>query len=91
MMKKFVLAASLILATNFAMAQAANDCAARAMSKDGKPLAGAARSSFMKKCQADTKAAAHNMCAEKAVSKEGKPLAGAARSSFMKKCVAEAK
>jgi hypothetical protein len=49
------------------------------MSADGKPLAGAAKNSFMKKCKADA-------CAPKAVDKNGKPLAGAAKNSFMKKC-----
>jgi hypothetical protein len=54
-------------------------CASKAMDKNGKPLAGAAKASFMKKCLRQS-------CAEKAVSKDGKPLAGAAKSSFMKKC-----
>jgi hypothetical protein len=54
-------------------------CESKAVSKDGKPLAGAAKTSFMKKCMADT-------CATKAVSQDGKPLSGAAKSSFMKKC-----
>ena len=49
------------------------------MGKDGKPLAGAAKTSYMKKCKEDA-------CAGKAVSKDGKPLAGAAKDSFMKKC-----
>ena len=31
-------------------------CSAKAIGKDGKPLAGAAKTSFMKKCEADTKA-----------------------------------
>jgi len=46
------------------------------MSKDGKPLAGAAKSSFVKKC-----------CEESAVSKDGKPLAGAAKTSHVNKCI----
>lgn len=61
-------------------------CEAKAVSKDGKPLAGAAKASFMKKCEAEAKPS----CEAKAVSKEGKPLAGAAKASFMKKCEAEA-
>jgi hypothetical protein len=36
---------------------AANDCEAKAVSKDGKPLAGAAKAAFMKKC-GDAKPAA---------------------------------
>ena len=34
---------------------AAGDCEAKAVSKDGKPLAGAAKTAFMKKCEADAK------------------------------------
>ena len=45
------------------------------MSKDGKPLTGAAKTSSIKKC-----------CEDAAVSKDGKPLAGAAKASFVKKC-----
>jgi hypothetical protein len=78
MMKKLFLAA--ILST-FALgsAFAQESCETKAVSKDGKPLAGAAKTSFMKKCMADS-------CATKAVSSEGKPLSGAAKNSFMKKC-----
>ncbi len=54
-------------------------CRAQAIGKDGKPLAGAALSSFMKKCVTDA-------CSAKAVDKNGKALAGAAKASFMKKC-----
>jgi hypothetical protein len=52
--------------------------ATKAVSKDGKPLAGAAKASFIKKC-----------CESAAVSKDGKPLAGAAKASFIKKCESE--
>jgi hypothetical protein len=77
-MKKIFLAAIL---TAFALgsAFAQESCETKAVGKDGKPLAGAAKTSFMKKCMADS-------CATKAVSSEGKPLAGAAKTSFMKKC-----
>ena len=61
-----------------AMAQDAS-CETKAMGKDGKPLAGAAKTSFMKKCMAES-------CAAKAVSADGKKLSGAAKTSFMKKC-----
>jgi hypothetical protein len=54
---------------------AAQSCATKAMSKDGKPLTGAAKTSSIKKC-----------CEDAAVSKDGKPLAGAAKASFVKKC-----
>ena len=72
-------------------ATAASDCESKAVSKAGKPLAGAAKASFIKKCEADAKGGAGSGCAEKAMSKDGKPLAGAAKTSFMKKCEADAK
>lgn len=58
-------------------------CEAKAMGKNGKPLAGAAKKAFMKKCESDMAATA---CEGKAMDKNGKPLAGAAKKSFMKKC-----
>lgn len=64
-------------------APATGNCEARAVSKDGKPLSGAAKASFIKKCEGGGAAAS---CEARAVSKEGKPLAGAAKASFMKKC-----
>jgi hypothetical protein len=71
---------------------AAGGCEAKAVGKDGKALAGAAKSSFIKKCEAESKGAdATAACETKAVSKDGKPLAGAAKSAFVKKCVADAK
>ena len=78
MLRKMMLA---VLVTAFAgsAALAQDACESKAMGKDGKPLAGAAKTSFMKKCMADT-------CASKAMSADGKPLAGAAKTSFMKKC-----
>jgi hypothetical protein len=78
-MKKILLAA--IVATFAAGSAFAQDasCDTKAVGKDGKPLAGAAKTSFMKKCMADA-------CATKAVGSDGKPLAGAAKTSFMKKC-----
>jgi hypothetical protein len=78
MMKRIFLAA--IVAT-FAIgsAVAQESCESKAVGKDGKALAGAAKTSFMKKCMTDS-------CAAKAMSSDGKPLAGAAKNSFMKKC-----
>ena len=74
------------------VASAASDCESKAVSKAGKPLVGAAKASFIKKCEADAKGAvAASSCAEKATGKNGKPLAGAAKASFMKKCEADAK
>lgn len=78
MMKRIFVAA--IVATFAAGSAFAEDtCESKAVGKDGKPLAGAAKTSFLKKCKADA-------CAPKAVSADGKPLAGAAKNSFMKKC-----
>jgi hypothetical protein len=54
-------------------------CELHAMDKNGKPLAGAARSSFIKKCKRE-------MCAEKAIGDDGRALTGAAKASFMKNC-----
>ena len=78
MLRKVMLAA---LVATFAggAALAQETCETKAVGKDGKPLAGAAKTSFMKKCMEDT-------CATKAVGSDGKPLAGAAKASFMKKC-----
>lgn len=87
-MQKLIVAA---FVTIFAFgAQIANaDCEANAVSKSGKKLAGAAKTAFMKKCEADgspAAAPAASGCADKAVSKSGKKLAGAAKKAFMKKC-----
>jgi hypothetical protein len=60
-----------------ALAQTA--CETKAVGKDGKPLAGAAKTSFVSKCKKDA-------CEGKAVAGDGKPLTGAAKNSFMKKC-----
>jgi hypothetical protein len=59
------------------MAQDGPACAAKAVGKDGKALAGAAKASSMKKC-----------CETAAVGKDGKKLSGAAKTSFLKKCEA---
>jgi hypothetical protein len=80
MFRKIMLA-GLVVAFAGGAALAQESCDSKAVSKDGKPLAGAAKTSFMKKCMADS-------CATKAVSSEGKPLSGAAKTSFMKKCEA---
>jgi hypothetical protein len=66
-----------------ASAAFAQSCETKAVSKEGKPLSGAAKMSFLKKCKTDA-------CAGKAVSSEGKPLSGAAKASFLKKCWSEA-
>lgn len=73
---------ALILALSFTGAAFAEGptCAASAADKK---LAGAAKTSFMKKCQADAKAACEVQATEK-------KLAGAAKVSFTKKCVKDA-
>ena len=62
-----------------ASAQSMSACEAKAVSKDGKPLSGAAKESSIKKCMRDA-------CEAQAVDKSGKKLAGAAKTSFLKKC-----
>ena len=102
MLNKFVFAAIAgMFAVGMAHAQASastaassaspmGGCEAKAVGKNGKPLAGAAKSSFMKKCQADAMKSAKAGCETKAVGSNGKPLAGAAKASFVKKCEADA-
>ncbi|MBS0529956.1 MAG: hypothetical protein JSS22_11280 [Proteobacteria bacterium] len=60
-----------LFAAGPAFAQSCN-----AVSADGKPLAGAAKASFMKKC-----------CEDNAKSADGKALAGAAKKSSVDKCM----
>ena len=77
-MKRIILAALIMsFAVGSAMAQAT--CESKAISKEGKPLAGAAKTSFVNKCKKDA-------CESKAVSKDGKLLYGAAKKSFIQKC-----
>jgi len=76
-----------IPATPAAAPAGMSHCEAQAIGKNGQPLAGAAKASFIKKCQAAPAAD----CQQKAVSSAGKPLTGAAKASSIKKCEAEAK
>jgi hypothetical protein len=73
-MKRIALA--LLISTFAATGAFAQSCATKAVGKDGKPLAGAAKTSFIKKC-----------CEEAAVSKDGKPLSGAAKTSSINSCM----
>ena len=84
-----VVAAFLAVGAGQAFAQdKAADCTKQAAEKK---LAGAAKNSFIKKCEKDAGAAtASASCEPKAVDKNGKPLAGAAKTSFMKKCSKDA-
>jgi hypothetical protein len=89
-MKRFMIAVAVsAFAVSAAIGPAAGQgapvpgtCEAKAVTKDGKPLAGAARTSFLTKCKRD-------MCAPKAVDSNGKALKGAAKNSFMAKCERE--
>jgi hypothetical protein len=75
-----IIALALTLAFTDAVQAADPTCNAGATEKK---LAGAAKASFLKKCEADAKATCE------AASKE-KKLAGAAKNSFEKKCVTDA-
>ena len=80
-MKRLFIATLLsVFAIGSAMAQEAS-CESKAVGKNGKPLAGAAKTSFIKKCKTEA-------CEPKAVGSDGKKLTGAAKASFMKKCQA---
>ena len=70
-----------VFAIGSALAQ--ETCESKALDKNGKPLAGAALNSFLKKCKREA-------CEPKAVSAEGKKLSGAAKNSFMQKCERDA-
>jgi len=88
-MKRMAIAALVAaFAVGTALAQApapapsGESCEAKAVSKDGKPLSGAAKKSAMAKCKKDA-------CEPKAVGSDVKALKGAAKNSFMKKCISE--
>ena len=83
-MKTVLIAAASILSA--ATAHAADTCASKAVDKNGKPLAGAALTASMNKCQKDAAAA----CDMSAKDKNGKALAGAAKTAYTKKCVSDA-
>jgi hypothetical protein len=82
-MKRLFIAVLLsVFALGSALAQEPT-CESKAVAKDGKPLAGAAKTSFIKKCKKEA-------CEPKAVGSDGKKLTGAAKASFVKKCQAGA-
>jgi hypothetical protein len=84
-MHKFILfVCASLFAANLAFADVS--CDAKAVDKNGKPLKGAAKTSFIKKCEKDSGMAAKSDCASKALDKNGKPLKGAAKNAFIKKC-----
>ena len=82
-MKKLLFVAALaVFASNAAFASPA--CEAQATEKK---LAGAAKTSFLKKCEKDAMAEVQKTCDMQAAEKK---LAGAAKTSFTKKCVKDA-
>ena len=81
-MKRIVIIA-MIAALAISPSMAQETCASKAVDKNGKPLAGAALNSFIKKCKREA-------CLPKAVSAKGKKLSGAAKNSFMRKCARDA-
>ena len=89
-MDKTFLAAAITALSLFAGSAfaASADCEAKALDKNGKALAGAAKTSFMKKCEKDAAAAPSAACATAAADKK---LAGAAKNSFIKKCTTDEK
>jgi hypothetical protein len=80
---KRIFFAAMITALAICPGMAQETCASKAIDKNGKPLAGAALNSFLKKCKREA-------CGPKAVSSEGKKLSGAAKNSFMQKCEKDA-
>ena len=80
-MRRLILTAMIICLA--VVTAAAQSCDTQAVGANGKPLHGAAKMSFVKKCKRDA-------CGSKAVSAEGKPLHGAAKNSFMAKCMRSA-
>ena len=78
-MKRMLLASALL---SFAAAAQATGPTCTVTAGE-KKLAGAAKTSFLKKCETDAKASCDTAAAEK-------KLAGAAKNSFVKKCVTEA-
>jgi hypothetical protein len=84
-MKKILIALSIALSFSVSPVAFANQaaCEAKAVSKDGKPLYGAAKDASIKKCMGGVKDLG---CEAKAVSKDGKPLHGAAKAASIKKC-----
>lgn len=81
-MKIIAIAAAAFFASTAAFA-AGPTCDAQAAEKK---LAGAAKTSFVKKCEKDAAAAATKTCETQAADKK---LAGAAKTSFVKKCVTD--
>jgi hypothetical protein len=78
-LKRLVIVTALLTFTAFAQA-AGPTCTVTA---GDKKLSGAAKNSFMKKCETDAKSTCETQAADK-------KLSGAAKNSFVKKCVGDA-
>ncbi len=87
---RVLLAAALALSASVASIGAHAADAACDTKAAEKKLAGAAKTSFLKKCNADAAAAAPAGNAECDAKAAEKKLHGAAKNSFVKKCVADA-
>lgn len=72
-----------LLASSFSLGALAAEPATCTATAAEKKLAGAAKTAFMKKCEAD----AQTRCEQSAADKK---LAGAAKNSHVKKCLADA-
>lgn len=83
-MKKLMIAAALAVFAGSAAYAAGPTCEAQA---NEKKLSGAARTSFVKKCEKDAADAVTKTCEAQAAEKK---LAGAAKNSFVTKCVKDA-
>jgi len=83
-MKALLLVAVLALCTADLALAANPSCDTQATEKK---LAGAAKASFVKKCEKDATESATNACNTQAADKK---LAGAAKTSFVKKCMKDA-
>jgi hypothetical protein len=83
-MKTFAVVAAIAFAASSTAFAAGPTCDAQATEKK---LAGAAKTSFVKKCEKDMAADATKACETQAADKK---LAGAAKTSFVNKCVKDA-
>lgn len=83
-MKSLLLFAALVAVGTSVAHAASATCEAQAIDKK---LSGAARTSFIKKCDKDAASAAQKTCDAQAVERK---LAGAAKTSFTQKCVRDA-
>lgn len=92
-MKKLLTLLALGLCLSFGAAHAADAEAACGEKAAEKKLAGAAKTSFVKKCVADAGGAASAAGASSACEKSAadKKLAGAAKAAHIKKCTADEK